>query len=197
MASQTIVPMSVYCEPTHAINFEKIQKHEVAHLTAMTIGADTEFAADQPLTSPIDDSDVKVVAVITSLDWDGTRSGTIRLTGLLSNANKNFISDAKTAGDPTITLAFEVYKHDETKSVPEYFIAWNFQEEPGKGFISTDGTELVLKVAAQADPSFQSPPLYEFEVEINPDNDGDQQAVHYAEDPERNQSKAWGMPIGA
>lgn len=190
------------CSIRQGFNFEKDQQVLVGHLVSITIGTQV-LAADETLTIPTaafatgGATDVTkgtaVVAVISSISWEGGYADPIYISCQLSNDNAKAVSVMLHTNllNNDVVFKFNIYEYDPFAK--KYFNAFNSGTVEMKGLIYKVGGDLSLAVDKEPHGEVVSPMNYQMNIGIMPQPTA--QVLNLAVSDTDKFAKTWGVTV--
>ncbi|MEY3808286.1 MAG: hypothetical protein RI893_1262 [Pseudomonadota bacterium] len=165
------------CSIRQGFNFEKDQQYLVGHLVSMTIGSVT-LAVDQTLTIPTTafttggdtavTAGTAVVAVISSISWQGGYADPLYISCQLSNQNQKAVSVMLHTNllDNTVVFQFNIYAYDAHAKV--YYLAFHSNATDVNGLIYKQAGDLSLSMDPLPHHEVVSPMNFQMQIGIMP-----------------------------
>ncbi len=190
------------CSVRQGFNFEKDQQYLVGHLVSMTIGT-VALAADETLTIPTaafaagGNTDVTagtaVVAVISSISWEGGYADPLHISCQLSNENQKKVSVMLHTNllDNTVVFQFNIYAYDAIAKV--YYLAFHSNATDLNGLIYKQGGNLDLSMDPLPSHEVVSPMNFEMRIGIMPKPSA--QVLNFAVSNTDKFVKTWGVTV--
>jgi hypothetical protein len=178
-------------------NFDKDKQEKVGFLTSLKIG-DQELAADMAtIMDPLNPTQAiasGVMAVLSSYDWNTGSTDSMYFSGQISTENRQKIAEMLlgTWSNVTVEFTFSVYEYEPSK---KKFFKAAYVDNPLKGLLEKNGTDLNLDVADDPSHEVQVPQNYTFRIGIKPKSE--EQQVNLAVGAERKVAKKWGITENA
>lgn len=151
------------CKAQAAYNFNIANKEKVGHLLSLSFTTSgKELVADVPLLDPENpDNEVKVVAVLEGLKWEGGNTDPINIAGRLSPKNRGLLLQAlaATGGGVDLEAEWVLYEYDHDKN--KYFQKFHTDKKKIT-MVLTEDTKVEL--ADDPDTIVQQPVNYTFEM---------------------------------
>lgn len=183
--------MSRYCSIKQGFDFKKDVQHTVGHLVSIKIG-DTQLAADIELKDPMNpETAVKVVGVISNIDWATGVTDPVYIGCNISTPNKTNLAALtyNTMIKTDVVFKFNIYEFDP--QAKKYFLCFHSNAADMNGLIFKEGGDLALSVSTDPDNEVQSPLNYPMMIGIKPQPSA--QSLHLATGDQKNVVKAWGI----
>ncbi len=182
------------CDISQGFNFQKDVQPRVGHLTELKIG-DTDYKKDLTVTDPtkVDGDKLKVVGVISGINWEGGHASPIVVNCRLSTGNKesSMLLQHKSLSKTGVKYAFVIYDYDPTKE--EYYPCFHTNSTALEGLVDKRGDDLDLDINMDQALDIASPRNYEFYLGVMP-NEKEQEA-HFAVNVDAKFVKKWGITV--
>ncbi|MBL4844845.1 MAG: hypothetical protein JKY65_04895 [Planctomycetes bacterium] len=169
----------------------------VGYLTKLNIGTSISLSADLPVFIGNNPA-VSAAAVLSSLEWGGGPTDPLKLTGVVSAANKHAMGNISSQSLSTakVTLRLAVQAPDPKDGT--YFKAFHTGDADVKGFVRTrpagePGPPLELQVGTEPAPEPQSPVVVPFSLTVVPASE--EMDFHVASANLQVQVWAWGVAV--
>ncbi len=186
---------SFFCSVDQGFNFYPDAQDNVGHLIKMKV-AGKDLSADLEVTNPEDitGDNVKVVGVMSSIEWEGGIADAIHIDAQISVTNKQEIAILQDSdlSDTSVEFQFAVYEYDPKKK--KYFAAFHSNDTDLKGLIEKNGSELSLRVEREASTEVMNPINFAFSIGIMPEDT--KQDLHKAVSVDGKYVQAWGVTVG-
>ena len=175
-------------------NYKRDKQTPVGFITRLQIG-DSIIHADQTCKDPTQPShDLKVVAVLSGVQWDTGLTDPLYFTGQISVSNRQTV--ALMTINPVIQveviLQFAIYDYDPMAKT--CFLAFSSNGTDVKGLLEKRGDDINLSVFDEPASEVQSPENYAFQMGVVPVPAP--QTLLIATADQRQVVKSWGLPIG-
>ncbi len=184
-----------YCNVGQGYNFYPDSQDVVGHLTKMKV-AGKELKADMAVTNPEDikGDNVKVVGVMSGINWEGGMADAVNIGCQVSVTNKQDLTllQHSELSDTTVEFQFIVYEYDPNKK--KFFQSFHSKETTMKGLIQKSGSNLSLDVAMDQSTEVVNPINFAFNIGIMPEDEAQQ--IHLAASVDGKFVKAWGVAVG-
>ncbi|GEM_PF-664861 len=184
-----------YCSVDQGFNFRPDAQDYVGHLTKLKV-AGKELSADLQVTNPeeITGDNVKVVGVMSQIEWEGGIAEAIHIDCQISTKNKQSIALLQDSdlSDTSVEFQFKVYEYDPEKK--KYFMALHSNDTDLKGLIAKNGTSLDMHVELDASSEVANPLNFALSIGIMPVDE--QQDIHKAVSVDGKYVQSWGVTVG-
>ncbi len=186
---------SYYCSVDQGFNFRPDAQDYVGHLTKLKV-AGKEISADLEVTNPeeITGDNVKVVGVMSQIDWAGGIAEPINIECQVSIKNKQTIALLQDSdlSDTSVEFQFKIYEYDPAKK--KYFMCLHSNDTDLKGLIAKEGSSLDMHVDLDASGEVVNPINFTFSIGIMPADE--KQDIHKAVSVDGKYVQAWGVAVG-
>lgn len=185
--------MSKSCSVGQAYNFQKDAQECIGHILSCKMG-DKALDVDQKVKNPIDQSDVKVVGVLSGVGWNGGYAEPVSFSCQVSVGNKGSIKALKhgTLSKTDVELKYVTYDYDQKAKV--FYKSFHTNDAVLKGLIQKAGGALVFDIAEAQSREVASPANYAFSMSVMPQDSA--QTLHMAFSNELKQAAQWGVSVG-
>lgn len=161
----------INCDVNQAIYFKRDKQVHVGYVNKLTI-AGIELAVNitnlvDPIAYP---ETMNVVGVMDYCFWSGVATQPVRISFLVDNDNQVAILNLLSAGlaNTNVTIEFSIYYFDPRPTFRSYYPCFWTHAEPLAGTISTEGSNLALKISLESDPIIPIPSLYRCDLSFGP-----------------------------
>ena len=161
----------INCDVNQAIYFKRDKQVHVGYVNKLTI-AGIELAVNitnlvDPIAYP---ETMNVVGVMDYCFWSGVATQPVRISFLVDNDNQVAILNLLSAGlaNTNVTIEFSIYYFDPRPTFRSYYPCFWTHAEPLAGTISTEGSNLALKISLESDPIIPIPYLYRCDLSFGP-----------------------------
>jgi hypothetical protein len=171
-------PIDLSLDVTQGFNFRKDKMIQVGFVTFLKIG-DTTLKTFFTVTDPENnENDLKVVGVISHVDWTGSATDPINFNVQVSETSRNALDTLTTKNIANIEVEFQFNVYHYDPSAKKYYRTFHTNETTMQGLIYEQGDVLAIKVDKKASMRVQEPRNYKLSLGIKPQPT--QQELHYA-----------------
>jgi hypothetical protein len=185
-----------YCDVNQGFNFVKDAQDKVGHITAVKIG-DKELAVDLTVTNPeeLSGDKVKVVGVVSSINWQGGYADSMICSCQVSNANKKDLGVMvhSDLSNTKVEFKFNIYEYDPEDK--KYFKCFHTDDAVLNGLVEKQGGQLSIAIADEENQEVVSPLNYEMNLGVMPEDT--EQETHIAFSVSQKLVKRWGVTVAA
>jgi hypothetical protein len=181
-----------FCDVVQGFNLRKDAQAKVGFLTKLRVGKqtfDADFACKDPENNQ---SDKKVVAVLSHLQWSTSPTDPVKMRGYLSDdARKKLVTLLMTdMSDLSVDYQFDVYTYDYDEK--KYYKCLTSKDTDMNGLLFKEGGG-ALSCSVQEEPnmSVQQPRNYLMDITVKPE--AKQQAIHYSTSVSGKLVLNWGL----
>jgi hypothetical protein len=180
------------CDVSQAYNFQKDAQVCIGHINKLKIG-DKQFDVDQKVKNPVDQSDVKVMGVLSGITWNGGKAEPVSFSAQVSTANKTNLKALVhgTLSKTDVEMVFTVYDYDLKAKV--YYKSFHCNDEALKGLINKQGGALQIQVADNQSQEVVSPANYTLSLSVMPQDLA--QALHLGFANDMKAAAEWGVTV--
>ena len=184
--------MSKSCDVSQAYNFQKDSQVCIGHINKLKIG-DKQFDVDQKVKNPIDQSDMKVMGVLSAVTWNGGKAEPVEFSAQVSTANKTNLKALVhgTLSKTDVEVVFTTYDYDLKAKV--YYKSFHCNDEALKGLINKTGGALQIQIADNPDSQVVSPANYTLTLSVMPQDLA--QALHLGFANDMKTAVEWGVAV--
>lgn len=184
------------CNVSQGFNFQKDEQTIVGHINSIKVG-ETDMAVDLAVTDPenLAGDKVKVVGVVSMLNWNGGYADPIQFSCQVSNANKNSLT-VKTHQDlsnTAIVFQFTIYDYDPDQK--KYYKAFHSNGTDLNGLVYKSGGDLSISIDGDQSQEVVSPKNFTFDLGVMPEDT--EQEIHMAVSVSDKLVKKWGVTVSA
>ena len=187
--------VNYYCSVDQGFNFYPDAQELVGHIAKLKI-AGKELKADLAVTTPeaITGDNVKVVGVMSGINWEGGMADQIMFTCQVSVTNKQelMVLQHSDLSDTTVEFQFKVFEYDPVKK--KFFPAFHTNDVALKGLVAKSGGDLALNIDPDQSTEVMNPINFSLSLGVMPEDE--QQDVHLAASVDGKFVKAWGVTVG-
>lgn len=189
--------LSYQCDVTQGFNFDKTMQSIVGHINSMKIG-DTELDVDLAVTDPTDitGDKIKVVAVMSGIDWQGGFAQPLHISAQIGNKNQKSVTLLQHAdlSNTAVEFKFTTYAYDP--DAKKYYKCFHANDTVLKGLVEKDGGGgLSLSIDPDQSTEVMSPLNFYFDIGIMPEDT--EQEIHVAVSDTDKFVKNWGVTVAA
>jgi hypothetical protein len=184
--------ISKSCDVGQAYNFQKDSSVRIGHVTSLKIG-DKALDVDQKVKNPIDQSDIKVVGVLSGVNWGGGFANPVSFSCQVSTSNKTNLKALVhgTLSKIDVEMKFKAYDYDQKAKV--YYPSFHSGEETLKGLIDKVNGQLQINIADDQSGEVPSPANYTLSMSVIPQDT--QQALHLGFANDMKSAAQWGVAV--
>lgn len=181
------------CSVFNGFNFKRDVHESIGHITKLKVAAKA-LKADLTLKNPEDESDEKVVGVISSFNWGGGYAEPQSFNCQISITNKNEVAtllhtDMKSL---EVEICYNVYEYD--RDAKKFYRSIHTNDASVKGLIQVEGTERVIYLEDTPGMEVEQPLNFGFVLGMVPEDK--QQEIHVAVATDKKFVKPWGVERG-
>jgi hypothetical protein len=195
-----VLPATLYgasssfsCSVSQGFNFERDSQEIVGHLNALKIG-DVQLEPDLTVTDPTNpDATVKVVGVVSGIQWNGGYAEPVTLAAQLSTENKNklLVLQHKSMSNTEVEYQFTIYDFDPKAKT--YYRCFHSNDVSLHGLVLKQGGELALNMSPDQSPEVVSPKNFTFQLGVMPQDTA--MEIHLAFSTTDKLVKPWGVTV--
>lgn len=165
------------CNVINSFEYNRTIEDPIGHLTYLKIDT-KEFPADITLKSFVDESEVKVVGSVESIQWGGGATEPISLLFHVSLTNKKeaAVMLQTTLKSTNVEFDFTIAEYDSEGK--KFYLSMHSNAAKLKGLIQTVGAERKFELSTTKTDGVLQPEIYAVSLGITPDKS--QQSIHLA-----------------
>lgn len=184
------------CSVYQGFNFQKDAQDLVGHIVALSI-AGNAITADMTVTDPTSSNmtgTVKVVGVVSAIQWGGGYADPIQFSCQVSTATKNTLATLQhqSLSNTEVALNFNIYDYDPDAKV--YFKCFHCNDTQLKALVAKSGGSLDLNISLEQSMEVVNPKNYSYSMGVMPQNVS--QDILMAVSNTSKFAKKWGVAVG-
>jgi hypothetical protein len=183
--------IEIACDMVQGFNFRKDMMTQIGVVNKLKIG-DVELTADIALKDPENNqSDKKVVGVISYIGWSVSATDPVNVSLQLSETAKNKLDalTKKNMSNVEVDLDFDCYSYDPSEK--KYFKNFHSNDAEVKGLIFGQGDDLAIRIDLEPNRVVQEPRNYTLSLGVKPQPTA--QDLHYASSVQDKLVMQWGV----
>jgi len=188
--------LNYYCDVSQGFNFQKDQQTPVGHINKLKV-AGKELAADMAVTDPenVTGDKVKVVGVVSGMNWKGGYADSIEFSCQVSNPNKKTLAvlTHSEMANTMVEFVFTIYDYDPDEK--KYYKCFHSNDAVLKGLVQKSGGRLHIRIDSDQSEEVISPKNFSFRLSVMPEDL--QQDTHMAMSVSDKLVKRWGVTVSA
>lgn len=185
--------VNYYCSVYQGFNFKKDQQDHVGHVTTLKIGKE-QIEADLNVTDPTNFAKtIKVVGVMSSIQWGTGYAEPIMMGFQVSTDNKSKVAAMvhKSLSNTEVEFGFNVYEYDPKEKL--YFKCFHANDVKLKGLVQKSGGDLYISINTDQSTEVMSPKNFSMSIGIMPQDI--KSDLHLAVSNTHKFVKQWGVDV--
>lgn len=184
------------CSVYQGFNFQKDSQDKIGHIVALSIGGNA-ITADLTVTDPTSanmSGTVKVVGVVSGIQWGGGYADPIQFSCQVSTTSKNSLATLQhqSMSNTEVEVQFNIYDYDPDAKV--YFKCFHTNDASVKGLVAKSGGSLEINITMDQSMEVVNPKNYSFYMGVMPQPTA--QDILMAVSNTSKFAKKWGVTVG-
>lgn len=193
--SRAVTIIDTDCDAEKAYNFNINNRALLGYIEKMSFTSSGKtLKADTPVSDPESpDSQIKVVAVLDHIKWDGGPTDPIEFEGRLSPDNRGSLLEcvASLTGGSDVEASWVIKSYDHPQK--KYYKRFHTDGKDIK-LVLTEGAQVLVNETS--DPFVKQPVNFRFKMSLTPKSEGGDQTLCCATSADQKFTKQVGISVG-